>query len=263
MPPEDEISEHAAWKKILDVLPEDLHNLVKPVLKEWDQGVNERFRQIHKEYEPLKDFKDVDPEELKRGIYLLQQFEANPADVVKNAIDAFDLQDQFVDPSTIQQATVDPDDLDLDLDMNDNDILNHPMIKQMSEALEKMQADTEARQEQERAAAQQKEFEAQLEALKAEHGDFNPLVVTALIAQGVEGEEAVKAYKEAVNKAAADQLAQQNGNQQQNTAPPVVMGGDGTTGSGMPENGVDLGGMRKTDVNDLVVQMLEAQANQQ
>jgi hypothetical protein len=50
---------HPAYQAILDVLPESLHALVTPKLKEWDAGVTRKFQEIHASYEDLKPYKKL------------------------------------------------------------------------------------------------------------------------------------------------------------------------------------------------------------
>lgn len=250
---------HPAWKEILDVLPESLHEVVKPTLAKWDKGVSDRFDQINSQYSPYKEFVEnkIDPEILKRGFFLLREFETNPEALVQNAIDSLDL--DFVAKSEIPDAS-DDDNYEYGEDEYDGMKLEqHPQFKEAMDTLAKIQEWQNSQLEEKRVAEQNQSFEQQLDALKEAHGDFNRLAVTALMAQGVDGEEAVKLWKDGVNQAAAEQLAAQNPGSGTNTnqPPPVVMGGDGTTGSGIPSEGVDLGSMGKSSLNDLVVQMLE------
>lgn len=258
--PEGQPTGHPAWKEILDVIPEALHTLVKPTLEKWDKGVSERFAKIHEQYDPYKGLIEAqaDPQDLQRAYMLLNQIQENPEEVVKQAIEAFEL--DYVHKSTIPEPTVDSsnDDYDYGFEKDEEmDLAQNPVFQQMTKTLEQLQSAVDAQKARDEELQAAEEHEAYLEELKEEHGEFNPMFVTALMAQGMDGVEAVKQYQGIVNQAAVAHIQEDNSGQQQ-TPPPVVMGADGTTGSGIPEVNTDVGTMSKTDVNDMVMQFLKS-----
>lgn len=72
--------ENPAWAPILEAVPEELREALKPKLQEWDKGVQTRFQKIHQEYEPYKQFKEqgLDPTELVRSYQIRQQIDQDP-----------------------------------------------------------------------------------------------------------------------------------------------------------------------------------------
>lgn len=248
---------HPAWQSILEVLPEEFHPLIKPKLQEWDNGVNSRFQEIHNQYEPLKAYKtfadnNIDPQYMINAYNLARNFENDPGAVVKSAIENWDL--DYVAKSEIPE---DNDTFNTDFDTN-LDIANHPLFKQMAEQLESLNSQVTQKTQQETEAQQIAEFEKYLNSLKETHGDFDQDYVTALISQGVDGEEAVGRYKSLLGQQLTDAVNNNNDNQTVTDPPPVLGNGSGSSGSGFNEQPIDFGKMSKSNTDDLVMQMLQA-----
>src|SRR6187399_3584926 len=74
-----------AWNKFLEVVPQDLHEKVTPLLQKWDSGVQDRFNKVHSEYEPWKGLKEsgVDPELAQFGVNLVSALQNDPQMVFK------------------------------------------------------------------------------------------------------------------------------------------------------------------------------------
>lgn len=256
-PENNEHGDNPKWQPFLEKIPEGLRDIVKPTLTEWDQNVNQRFQELHSQYEPYKKYDDfvkngVDPALLSQALTLMNALNEDPNKVVADAIAAFDL--GYVPADGNNEDEVDPYS-----SIEDDEILNHPLVKKMNQTLEQLTGRFQQDDAKEQEAKALEEFNKTLDNLKEAHGDFDRDYVTALMANGVEGEQAVKRYQDIVNQAAG-QLAnvQPNQNSQQ---PPIVLGGDGTSGSGIPDNSVNLGSMPKGQLNDLVKQILSNQNN--
>ena len=248
------------WKPILDAIPDELHHLIKPQLAEWDKGINQKFQEIHQKYDPYKQYMEnnVAPDMIEQGLYLIQELNNNPADIVKQAIDAFGL--DFVEKAAMeaqaQQQTNNNDEFWQDEDGN-IDITKHPQFKALAEKVNQFsefQTKNTEKEQQEKAA---EDFGNYLTQLEKDNGEFDKMYVTALISQGIDGVQAVKQYHDTVNQAAAKLAGGQQQNQQQ--APPVVMGGDGTTGSGLATTPVNFSSMKNNELNDLVAQIIAKQ----
>lgn len=244
---------HPAWQEILDVLPDDLHSLVKPTLEKWDRGVQDKVQSLHQKYDPYKTIIEngYDPNRIEQSLGLVQRLETDPEAVIQQAIEAFGL--DYVKAAAAAAAEAAESSEDDYFAPEADTVLNDPRFKAMQEAVTNLQSRFEAEEQEQQSEAQAKAFEQQLEVLEQSHGKFDRLYVTALMSNGVDGAAAVKQYQDTINQAAA-QLANQQ--KQQQTPPPVVMGADGTTGSGLPEKHVQFGSMKNAEVNDLVVQML-------
>ena len=108
---------HPAYQSILDVLPESLHSLVIPKLKEWDAGVTKKFQEIHAQYEPLKAYQkfvdnEIDPEYMEQAVIFADQLQRDPKKVVSQINESWDL--GYLTPEqaqALQATTPDPDEL--------------------------------------------------------------------------------------------------------------------------------------------------------
>lgn len=257
-------SGHPAWQDILDAIPESLHPLVTPKLQEWDRGVNDKLSQVRSQYDPYKTFVDnkIDPTLLQQAIGLVNAIENDPASVAKDLIDEFGL--DYVEKAVASQQQQ-PDQSDPDDFFGEVDITKHPAFVQVQQALEQVTNKITAEEETKQQEKARKDFEQSLEGLKkdpvtGQDREFDPLFVTALMSQGASGEEAVKQYQTIVNQAAA-KIAPAS--QQQDPPAPVVMGGAGTTGSGLPDGAIKMGDLKRNDVNQMVAEIIaKAQASE-
>jgi hypothetical protein len=255
---------HPAWQEILDALPESLHPLITPKLQEWDKGVNDKINQVRTQYDPYKTFVEekIDPALLQQAVQLIAAIDEDPEAVAKELIESFELdyvlksaaQQQVVQQQ--QQQTSDDDDI---FGNNVPDVTKLPQFVELQNALTEVQGKLNKQEETSQQEEARKAHETALEALKkdpvtGQDREFDPMFVTALMSQGASGEAAVQQYQSIVNQAAA-QIAGTS-QQQVTQQPPVVMGGDGTTGSGIPEGGVNMGSMKRNDVNQMVANLI-------
>lgn len=259
-----------AWQPFLDVLPESLHNIVLPVLKEWDQGVQQKFQEIRNEYSELENYKkfaeaNLDPEYIEQAVILADQLQREPAKIVGQINEAWEL--GFVTPedaAKLGQSSEDEGDGDLEFD-KDSDIFKDPRVKAMKDALDELQNNFQTDKEREEEEAAIREFEEQLDDLEKEYTNpereggplpFNRMFVTALISQGVDAEAAVKQYHEVLALNGGSGQDTHTDTTTEGDKPPVVMGGEGTTGSGSADGTVDVGGLSRKDLNATVQELL-------
>lgn len=255
---------HPAWREILDVLPESLHSVVKPVLQKWDDGVKARFDEINAKYEPYKQLVEnkIDPEAIITGLNLSHQFQTDPASVVKQAIEAFEL--DFVTQEEYDQALASVSDDDNSYDSDDS-FENDPRFKQMNELVLSMKETIDKQEQERRNQTEQSKLDQTLAKLEEEHGSFDKMYVMTMIANGLDGATAVKQYQDTIDQAVAARVSSSNNgnNSNEDGSTPVVLGNNqGGEGSGLPDNPVQLGEMKTSDINQLVEQML-AQSNGQ
>jgi hypothetical protein len=76
----DSSTGHPAWEDVLGILPEGFHEPVKTRLSEMDRKAQERFQQVHSEYEPYKPFKEqgVSAQQLEAAMTLYRLAENSP-----------------------------------------------------------------------------------------------------------------------------------------------------------------------------------------
>lgn len=245
---------HPAWQEVLNEIPEEFHPLIKPKLAEWDKGVQERFQQIRDEYKPLEGYRKfaenkIDPEYLVNSYNLARNFEQQPQAIVEEAIKVYNL--DFAPKQDEPEYN--------EYEEQPNGQLD-PAMKALMDQMQQLQQRIDQQAQSEEEAQNIREYEQYLESLEETHGQFDRDYITALISQGVDGEEAVKRYK----SLSAQQLEQQvlggsEGSEQQKTPnPPTVMNGEGNSGSGLEQQPIDFGKASSGDIDDVVAKMLAA-----
>jgi hypothetical protein len=174
-PPVADLKENVHWEKILKDIPTAYHDLLKPGLKEWDQGVNAKFRDIHAQYEDVKPFKALIEQgatydKLEQAYAIMNAMETDPRAVW----DAMGEYHQF-NAQTGKVETVDAETGEVTDAVDPNEFENPE-----SAALHKEIADLKS-QLQELAGTISTEREEQLRAEQAEQfeKDFSKLVESA------------------------------------------------------------------------------------
>jgi len=254
---------HPAWQEYLEGIPQDLQPLVTQAFSKWDQDMQNKLQGVQSEFDPYKPLleNNVPMETIQQSLWLAQQLEENPGGIVQQAIEAFGL--DYVPKDQIP-VTPPANNEDEEFDMTDlAGLENHPAFKALQEKANEADRILRERQEREQETEATQQLEQYLQQLHGndeitKNGDFDDLYVTALMAQGVEAEDAIKQYQDTVNSAAQALAGQQ---QQQQQAPPVVMGGDGNSGSGVPNEVPNMGNLTRGGLNDVVLQYLEQNRN--
>lgn len=183
-----ESSGNPAWSEILSAVPEDYHQALTPVLQNWDKGVNEKFSKIHEEYAP---FKGVDAEQFEFAMGLADRVENDPLEIY-NALHSY-LSEQGLLESLGQE-----DDGDTADDSNPYDA----KISQLEQGFQTM-AEAYLYQEQMKAEAEEDAaLEAELDEMRDKYGDFDEDYVLSKMVNGMDTEDAVRAYVEFVDKLA-------------------------------------------------------------
>lgn len=257
---------HPAWQEILKDIPPEYHAFIKPKLAEWDAGVQKKIEDTRAEFSDLLEFKNlvdnnISPEYVEQAIALADQLQADPKKVVEQVNEAWKL--GFVDSTQITtppSAGDGTEDNLLGLD-NEIDITKHPKWAEMESKLNELETAHQTASEAEEEAANLKAFETYLTGLKeetlAKNLPFDETFVTALIAQGVDGEEAVKQFHTIIASAGVtiDPNATTTTDKTEDT-PPVVIGTEGTTGGGLPDGSINMGTLSKNDLNSTIEQLL-------
>lgn len=255
-----EIKGHPAWQPILDALPDEFHSVIKPELLKWDQGVQDKITKMNEQYAPYKEFLDnnVDPEVLTNGLGLLMEFQNDPAGIVQQAIEQFDLDyvSQDDHKAAIAQAA---DASGVDPDLGDDDaLMDNPQFKAIMDVVNDLKTKFESKDQTEAERREQEELDKTLAKLAEDKGEFDKTYVLTLMANGVSGEKAVEQWQNTINQATEQRLKEQgvtlSGGQTNET--PVVMNGGGDAGSGLSTEPVAVGDLSEKDVNQLVVEML-------
>lgn len=247
-------------EKLLKLIPGELHPVIIPVLKEWDQSVNNRFAEIRGEYDEYKPFKalidnNIDPSFAQQAVNLAKALEQDPKGVLEQINTNWDL--GYVDKdSAASVAPIDEGDEEF---MND-DILKDPRVKAMADGLAAVQQQLKQQSEAEAEQQALEEFEAEMDALEAKAKEdklpFDRTFVTALCANGYSGEDAVTQFHQILAAQGANTTQQQTTETPGDT-PPVVLGGS-PVGSGIADGTVKFGELSKNDLNGTIEQLLSS-----
>jgi len=233
-------SDNPAWQPFLDVLPDSLHETVRPVLSDWDRNVNARIEQIQNEYAPYRSFKDqgIDPEELDYSYQVLQALNENPRDVILAMAEHFGLS------LTEAQAQQLSNEVQQQQQQNGEDAPVDPRIAFLEQGFQTLAAITLQQQEQVVAREADRQLEETLQGLRNTHGDFNENAVLANMLAGMDPESAVQAYKQ------VEAQILQNANRP--PAPRIIGSGNGS----VPNERVNPAAMTDQERRALVTQML-------
>lgn len=267
------MSDNPAWKPLLDKLPPALHDMIKPILTQWDEGVQAKFQEIHAEYEPLKAFQpfvdnNIAADFAMQSVAFADELQRDPAGVAKQINDNWQLGFMTKEEA---EALVPPANNADDGDLFENedgkiDLTKIPefvTMKQTLDAIQKQKDEEERNNSEQQALA---DFERELADLEKKtvdpNGDgtggkpFHKVFVTALMAQGLSGDDAVKQYHEVLAGVATPP---ENNDQPSNTDAPITMGNSGTVGGGQSNGEVKWADMSTSDFNANVAKVLEAQ----
>lgn len=221
-----------AWSEFLQVVPQEHHAAVTPILEKWDSGVNERFQKVHSEYEPWKPVinSGVEPDTAQFALNLLNSLNENPQ-MVYNAIKEYYKFD--TDGSQSGQGQVEPP------AEQDPYAAQFQELRQQNEVIaQALLAEKQAKMD----AEADQWLDNHLSELRTKHGDYDERYVVALMQSGMSGDEAVQHFHQII-QSQAKQLGPK----------PLIMGG----GGGIPGQQADPTKMDDKGRKNLVVQMLQ------
>lgn len=265
------MADHPAWQELLNKIPESLHELVRPVFQEWDQGVQKALEAKTtelKKYEPYKQFVDnnIEPDWLAEAADFAYNFQTDPKAVIENANKVWNLGYNLDGtPASGQQQNDGNDPLFGEEDEN-MDITKHPQFAQLMQQVGQMQNSLQeftSRDEQQRQLQEHEQF---IKGMHEAHGDFDDNYVTALMANGSSFPQALEQYQNLIAGFVPkpdennDQQQQQNNNQAgtDDNGAPVVMGANGTAGGGGQQQPISFGNMKESDLEESVLRILQA-----
>ena len=224
--------------------------IVQPYLTQWNAGVTRRFQELHGELNPYKEL-GADPETMSMALSLMERIDTDPQGVLE-------LLQEAVAEMTGQQpgqgvpgqqppqglgtppapggetpSAIPPE---LEQRLGTFESVLEAIAQQMLDGRQ-----SEAQQ------AEDGELDNYLGLLKTELGDFDEDYVLAKMYAGVDGEEAVKQYQQAIQ-------GQVNQRSRTPNVPPIL-GGGGAVPQG---NGKGITDASKSETKNLVAQILAA-----
>lgn len=232
-----------AWSEFLGVVPQELHHQITPILKKWDDGVNERFNKVHSDYAAYKPFKEsgVDAQILNQGLQIYNALQTDPRKVFEALTGAYpDLLEGLQQQSGQgQQEPTAEDLLQKRLDAFD------AQQKQMAELMIAQHRAEEAKRADE-------QLEAEFQEMRKKYGDYDmEWVVSKLqVNPKMTVEAAVKSY-----------VDWEAGMRAKYAPKPLFMGGGS---SGLPGSAPDVKKLSDADTNKYVAEILRlSQQSQQ
>lgn len=231
-----------AWQEFYNVVPQELHEQVTPLLEKWDKGVNERFEKVHSDYAGWKQFREakIEPNQVQYALNIVNALEENPK-VFYDSLAAYYKDDpRFGAPGQgLEEPKEGQEDTpewkkEFDTLRKQNEVLSQSLINQQREQ-QKRDADAW--------------LENTMGDLRKKHGAFDENYVLAMMMQlKVEPEKAVEMWQKKENELVGKYKPK-----------PLVMG----SGGGMPGQNADPKKMDEAGRKNLVVQLLNAQQQNQ
>lgn len=230
--------------------------IVEPYLGKWNAGVTRRFQELHGELAPYKEL-GADPDTLAEAYRLYQMIDTNPQGVMEILQQA--LEELGVTPGAAPQQGQAPQGQG-----NPPAPAGEPQASQLTalppeleqrlgtfesvlEAMAQRFLQQEDTQTQEAEDAQLDQY---LGNLRTEFGDFNEQFVIAQMMAGMSGEDAIKAYHNAIQ-------AEVNKRSRMPNVPPTLGGG-----GGVPNEGKSITDASSKETKNLVANILAASQQQ-
>lgn len=139
-----------AWEPLLSALPKDIHNVVKPHLKTWDDNYNN----LQTKYKPYEPYLEQDPRVLEAGLTVLDQIQNNPKQLYENLVEYMKQQGVWEELQQPQQSQQLPEE----------DLANDPWKVEF----EKRQAALDERAAQLDAYVQQQVYEREVQSIESD-----------------------------------------------------------------------------------------------
>lgn len=230
----------------LQGVPDEHRPILEPYVKKWDAGVTRRFQEIHSQYEPYKQLGE--PDQLSQAVEIYQLLDQNPQLVYQI------LHQQFgqAPGQGVGNQQIEDEEEEENPFSQFQEVLTpfQQQMQQQQQMLEALAQVVVGKAQQERQAEEDRQLDQYLTNLKQEFGEFDEKFVLSQMANGMSGEDAVKAFYDTVQQFAQKQQAPLQG------LPKVLSGG----GAPPPEGNVSKLGDK--DVRSLVANLVK-QANQE
>jgi hypothetical protein len=233
-----------AWNEMLQAIPEEYHSQVTPHLQKWDKGVQDRFNQVHSQYDGYKPFveNEISPDEIQFAMGLLNAVNNDPL-AVREAINS------WIEQEGIEKAQGEGQPQGEQGQQNGQfDLASHPEYQQMSQVVQEMAQILVNQREQEQQSQEDSELDQELSQLAEQHGEFDEPFVLSRMAAGATGEQAVQEYQQFVQQVLSGQRK----------PGPKVLGGGGS----LPQNNIDVKKLDGKERRSLVENMLRAAAQE-
>lgn len=212
--------DNPAWQPYLDQVPDGFKDQFRPVFQEWDKNTNQKFQDIHKQYEPLKQYESfakqgIDPRVAQAGVALVQELQKDPQAFYERLGSAYGLT-----PAQAEQLVEDADN-DVDETVVD------PRLDQIQSQQEFIMNRFQEEQAQQAKAHADQELETEIQSLRQTHPDIVDEDMTSIWYRAIAGAQINPQYS---LETAYQSFAQERANWAQNrpgTSAPRVLGNNG------------------------------------
>lgn len=242
---EETPSEYSLAGDFLKGVPDEHRPILEPYVKKWDAGVTRRFQEQADQFRPYKDL-GIEPDVLPQVANLYNMLQENPEQVYQLLKEEFEQEQQQGggQQQNFQQQTETLQGLPPEFQQ----FLN-PFQQKLDKQEEVLRSIAQVLVE-ERTTKQQAEEERQLEEymgnLKTEFGDFDEEYVLQKIAAGMNGDQAVKSFRDMIQK-------QTNQAFEANNNAPALLSGGGT----VPAEQQSVTDLSSKDTKALVSNLLQ------
>lgn len=236
-----------AWNDVLEILPEQFHQVVTPHFQKWDQSAQQRIEQVNsqlKDFEGFKPFVEhgINPQEVEQGLRIMWEINNNPENVYKALAEAYKFGQEAPPVANTNAVTNDDDDetpYGVDPEISSKLEQHDGLLQAVAQIVLN---DAQAKE----AASADSALEKELNSLKEKHGDYDEEYVLTKMLNGASGEDAVKSYQNLVQRLSPKPFA------------PNVLGSNGG-GTGLPSQAIDPTKLSGKETRNLVAQMLAAE----
>lgn len=212
--------------------------VLEKYIKPWDQQVNERFRSIHKEYEPYKNI-GLEPDDLAAAAQVFQFMQQDPQGFYELYTKELGLNVAADDTTQVNQEVAGTEEMD---------DLPPAVASRLSKLEQMLQGVTQfvTEQQQERKATEEnRALESMMTDLKSKHGEFDQDLVLVRLSRGMKPDAAVKDAQKYVGELVAKQQAATR-----RPVPPFL------GGAGAVPNGADVTKMTNKQAQSTFADML-------
>lgn len=230
--------------QILKEAPDEHKSILEPYIKKWDSGTQRRFQDLHNQYKPYKDL-GWDEDTLGQMAEVYRVLNEEPERLYEALRDTLELSEE--EQNVVEESQSDQDFQGLPPEIT-------AQLTQQQQVLEALAQWVIQQDKQSTETMEDQEFESYMGLLKEEFGDFDEKYVVAMIANGTDGEAAVKQWQ------AMAQEILQKANQATEGLPPAVLSSAGGGAVAQPEP-QSLGSVDSKDIRQLITNVM-TQANQ-
>lgn len=222
-----------AWNEMIAAVPEAFAPLITPHLRKWDAN----YAKLQGDFESYREFKEqqISPDTIKNALNVMQVLDQNPRAVYDRMVE------HFGEEWGLNGPTVNEDPMPL-IGSPDGEIESDPRIAELTRNQEILTQFLYSQEQAKINAQEDQLLDNQLNTLASKYGQFDERYVISLAKEGVDLEEAVRAYKELEARIAG----------------PKVIPGIMPTNGGIPSSSIDVTALDKKNARGLALSYIQS-----